>query len=670
MTKRFEKILVPVLFCIYLLTGISLHSDYGVSWDEPISRTNGMVNLKYVESKFSPGMLTDETKNMPDLDSWQDRDYGVAFELPLAALEQAFHTSEENIYPFRHLLIFLFSSLGVLGVYKAARFVYGDYRLGLLAALMIVLSPRIFAESFYNSKDIVFMAATSVAVYTLTRLITTPRFALAIFHGAISAFAIDVRIMGVVIVGVTVAILVGRAVKKEISLAHTATCALIYLASTILLVIALFPFLWNDPIGHFREAFANMARFRWNGWVLYMGTAYRASGLPWHYVPVWILITTPLAFCALMAMGLIHCVRVLGRNGLSLWASKVQMAELSYVSLLLVPLLAILTVHAVVYDGWRHLYFIYPAFVLVAVGGFVALMRRAKHARLLQLAVLGIMGITFCGNLYWMVRSHPLQNVYFNVLAGRHWKDNFDLDYWGMGNRAALESVLAGDSNQIITIKPISQTPLDRALLSMPLDDRNRFLFSAPESKPEYVLTNYRFSNLCEGMCDLRDYDLYYQKKVGTEKVVSVYRIRNAALADKITRVDHEYSADEFRQLSFHIAKRYVRGEQTYVDVKIENAGPGSIAAESSVGKPVRVSWRFLDERGAPMEGWIARRALPHDIPSRGEVTVSIPIDASREAVRGSLQVSMLQEQVFWAHDLGISPATLAWAATEPGNTR
>lgn len=665
MTKHFEKIFVPVLFCIYLLTGVFIHSDYGVSWDEPISRTNGLVNLKYVEGKFSPGLLTDAIRDAPDLDRWQDRDYGVAFELPLVALEQAFGVSEEHTYAFRHLAIFLFASLGVLAIYKTARFVYGDYRLGLLAALMIILSPRIFAESFYNSKDIVFMAAMSMAIYTLTRLVTTARFTVALLHAAISAFAIDVRIMGIVIVGATVPILVVRAIKKETSWARVVACVLIYLVATALFVIALFPYLWDDPIGHFMEAFANMARFRWNGWVLYLGTAYRAPGLPWHYVPVWIFITTPLAFSALMVMGLIHGVRILWKNGLSLWTSDVQMAELSYLSLLFGPVLAILAVHAVVYDGWRHLYFVYPAFVLVAVGGFVALMRRARHARLSQWALLGAVGMTFCANAYWIVRSHPLQNVYFNALAGRHWKDKFDLDYWGLGNRAALESVLAGASSQVIAIKPISQTPLDRALLSMPHDDRERFLFSAPESKPEFILTNYRFDSLCEGRCDLGDYDLYYQKKVGGEKIVSVYRIRNAALSDKITRAEREYSADEFRQLSFHITGRYRREKQTYVDVKIENAGPGSIAAESSVGKPVRVSWRFVDARGVPRSGWNTRRALPHDIPSHGQVTVSIPIEASKEVEGGSLQVSMLQEQVFWAHDLGVPPATLAWTAID-----
>jgi hypothetical protein len=61
------------------------------------------------------------------------------------------------------------------------------------------------------------------------------------------------------------------------------------------------------------------------------------------------------------------------------------------------------------------------------------------------------------------------------------------------------------------------------------------------------------------------------------------------------------------------------------------------------------------------MEGWNTRRSLPRDVPAHGRITVSIPIGESMQAAGGTLQVSLLQEQVFWGHDVGIPDATLPW---------
>ncbi|MGF6493627.1 hypothetical protein ABIE56_001810 [Luteibacter sp. 621] len=662
MTKSYTKIIAPLLFVIYLIIGVLVHADYGVSWDEPISRMNGLVNLKYVEGIFAPQLLDDGMKNVPDLGQWPDRDYGVAFELPLVALEKAFAVNDDDLYAFRHLIIFLFSSLGVLAIYKTARLVYGDYRLGMLAAAFLVLSPRFFAESFYNSKDIVFMASVAMAMYTFTRVILRPSVRSSLLHGAMTAVAIDIRIMGIMIVAATLGVLAAKAIKKEISWVHFIVCSIAYLAATVLVVYAIFPYLWADPIGHFSEALSNMAKFRWNSSVLYLGTVYQATALPWHYIPVWILITTPIVFTVCMVAGVIRCLRLLARNRFALWRSNTEMAELAYLALLVCPILAIMALHSVVYDGWRHLYFVYPAFVLVAIGGFAGLVR-AKSVGMGwgRPLVLVVVGLSLLGNCYWIVRAHPLQNVYFNRLAGGDWKNRFELDYWGVGNWAALESILSRTDSQAITVKAISATPLDRALLSMPRKESDRFILSSPEAKTEYILDNYRFT----GKADLSDYDLFYQRKVSGEKVVSIYRIRDESLADKVTRNDRAYTPEEFRQLSYQVQRRYKAGAQTYVDVRIGNASSNSVAVASSVGKPVRVSWRFLDASGRPTDGWNNRRDLPRDIPGHGGIIVKIPISNREEVPGGTLQIALLQEGVFWSHDVGMPPASFKWAADD-----
>ena len=63
----------------------------------------------------------------------------------------------------------------------------------------------------------------------------------------------------------------------------------------------MWPFLWENPVNNFLEAYKNMSVFRWNDYVLYMGNYTRASELPWHYGLVYMFITTPVLYVILFS---------------------------------------------------------------------------------------------------------------------------------------------------------------------------------------------------------------------------------------------------------------------------------------------------------------------------------------------------------------------------------
>ena len=155
------SIVVACFFLLYVLLGLFIYKDYGISWDEKTSRANGQINIHYIVNNYIPGLaakLPEYAKQLPDLHDWKDKDYGVAFEAPVFALEYLLDLKDSrDRYLFRHLMTFLFSVMGVLAIYGIVKKRYGNYRIALLAALLLILSPRIFAESFYNSKDIAFL---------------------------------------------------------------------------------------------------------------------------------------------------------------------------------------------------------------------------------------------------------------------------------------------------------------------------------------------------------------------------------------------------------------------------------------------------------------------------------------------------------------------------------
>lgn len=96
--ERARRGLVGAFFGGLLLLGLWLVRDYGVSHDEEYQRTSGQVSLLYVFQRL-PAAVQQRLVPAPlvariardgghwPLHQYRDRDYGVAFELPLAAAE-------------------------------------------------------------------------------------------------------------------------------------------------------------------------------------------------------------------------------------------------------------------------------------------------------------------------------------------------------------------------------------------------------------------------------------------------------------------------------------------------------------------------------------------------------------------------------------------------------
>jgi hypothetical protein len=364
---------------------------------------------------------------------------------------------------------------------------FSDWRLSLLAALLFVLTPRFFAESFYNSKDMVLMALFAIGMNTTISFVLKPGLKTAFLHAWASAIAIDVRIVAIILPAATVAILIVRLLKKELPIPLTFRVLTVYLVSVCIIVVAMWPWLWTDPVRNFVQALRNMSHFRWNGPVLYMGGFVRPNDLPWHYVLVWITITTPLLYMVLFLVGLPSTVSKVMYRGTSLWRSKEELQDVVFLGFLAVPIVAVIMLHSALYDGWRHMYFVYPAFLLIAIRGWVALWSNDQSIRKTLLTV--VTAISIIHTAVWMWRAHPYQNVYFNILAGSgDLRTRYELDYWGLANRKALEFILGNDDREVISVRADSFTSLGTALYMIDIGQRDRLKVSDPRdsvSEPE-----------------------------------------------------------------------------------------------------------------------------------------------------------------------------------------
>jgi hypothetical protein len=239
-------------FAALLVLGGAIYSDYGFSFDEDGQRKNGVMTVKYVIEQLAPALvrpamnrlgLSDEylEKSGP-LDQYSDCDYGVAFEAPAVALEALFGlTDTRDIFMFRHFLTFLVCLGGAYAVYCLAHRRYGNRWIGLMGVAFLVLSPRLFADSFYNSKDAIFMAVFAMALNTAIVFVLRPGPWNASLHALATAFAIDVRIAGIVIPVFTAGLVVARITKREVAIGRAIAFLGVYLAAMAAFVVALWP---------------------------------------------------------------------------------------------------------------------------------------------------------------------------------------------------------------------------------------------------------------------------------------------------------------------------------------------------------------------------------------------------------------------------------------------
>jgi hypothetical protein len=77
------------------------------------------------------------------------------------------------------------------------------------------------------------------------------------------------------------------------------------------------------------------------------------------------------------------------------------------------------------------------------------------------------------------------------------------------------------------------------------------------------------------------------------------------------------------------------------------------------LGKPIRISWRFINSSGVPASGWDTRKDLPFYIGPNSSLNMRVFIDPNMEIKDGALQISLVQEGVFWGHDIGLAPLTI-----------
>lgn len=518
------------LALIYGALGLLVLDDYGISYDEETQRfDNGIVNYQYIFGEDKDKLLNGNEKY-----------HGPAFEVVLVVAEKisGFEDSRPR-YLLRHLINFLVFYLSAIVMFFLGRNCFKSDHWGLFAACMYVLSPRFFAESFYNSKDIVFLAFFTFSIYTLYRFSKDVSVRWAILHALITGFMIDVRVIGIFVPLATIAFIIYQWFLSDEgrSFRHLLTVLITYALAQAIVVVAFWPILWEGPWHHFTLAFSEMSKYHWTGEMRFMGELIDQDSIPWHYLPLWMVLTIPDLFLVLAVLGgSVIAFKLIPFNRKNLFESRYDHLFLGF---FLLPLMLIILKKPVVYDGWRHVYFLYAPFVLLATRGSRAIIDKVKdlvQPTYFRPALIGFFVVVFAFPVLAIFNYHPFEYVYFNGVAKACFsplEQKFEMDYWGLSNRQGLEYILKNDTSPNINLHPQSPPGIDNRLILSECERKRLDYRGELYGVGTYILNTDRGSK----KMDLRvDSELIHRLNTPSGPVLSIYKTMDSLHVSSIIR--------------------------------------------------------------------------------------------------------------------------------------
>lgn len=536
----FSNLQYLILFT-YLIAGSIILPDYGISTDEPIQRKHGIVSFDYINQKFNifPEIQPTYEENLPD---YEYRDYGVAFQVFSYGMEKLLKIEDaRSVFLIRHFLTFMLFWLSAYYFFKTAELTFNNRLIPVLGLLFYILSPRIFTEAFYNPKDIILLSWISIGIYSMLKFLESRTFKYLFIHALVCSLAINARIVGVVLPFVTIlsALLSMKGLKFLSWIKSFGIILLLWGVLTMVITIILWPFLWEDPVRNFIYSFNEMKRFRWNGQLLYWGKLVWASELPWHYTLSQILVTTPVFYSILFLIGFPYTLTTAVRGRFWDFINNCEKNSIAFLLLFLIPLISVIYFHSILYNGWRQMYFIYPAFLLVGLLGLNTVLQSIRMiinplTKKIMYAVIysGII-ISLSSTMQFLIKMHPFQYIYFNRIAGADSLRNFDGDYFGLSYKETLKYLTDNYTDDSLVIYSENSSCSINSL-NFKKETFERLVFVDDIHEAEFFITTYYFpasSGKYEDIL-LNKYPfnqrLLFRKQFRKSTIVGIYKLNKS----------------------------------------------------------------------------------------------------------------------------------------------
>ena len=129
--------------------------------------------------------------------------------------------------------------------------------------------------------------------------------------------------------------------------------------------------------------------------------------------------------------------------------------------------------------------------------------------------------------IYICTYVHPYQYAYFNFLAGKKSEKNFEVDYWGLSNKQAIEFILSKDSRNFYNIYPASNMDLNLSKLIFSKNEKSKIKVVSNKLDADFMISNGTFWDGYPNADFAKipdNFKLFKEIRIGRTKVVTIYK--------------------------------------------------------------------------------------------------------------------------------------------------
>ncbi len=466
--KKHLNIFTFLIFFSFFIYGIYNVKNYGVAHDEGGHRLVAIVNLNHIgqsllnektyseflEKRNYPTEKIDRLKKKEyEIDNFHNNFYGAIYPIFLLSIELLLDIKDDKqIFLIRHFINFFIYFLSSISFYLLINTIFNNQSTSLAALALFIVNPRFLAESIYNTTDIILFSTCVFLFERLFSFLKKPnvnKFLLILFF---SVLAVNTRVIGVTFIFIVTFILLinYRYLKNKIKI-NIFLFVLLYFLLSIFLSVYSFPYLWTDTSDKIQKLIFYTANHDWPGKVLYFGEVYdlKYDRLPWHYLIVWIGITIPILNIVLFFLFPINQLFNFNTSSKFLNINLIFYALIFLLSTLIYILLFILLTPKI-YDGWRHFYFLNFFILFTSTFSFHFILQKKYFFKKILIVFFCFLSIN---NISWIINNRSSEYLYFNELSRKFINKNFELDYWGLSAKEAINKILEEEKNNTSPIK-------------------------------------------------------------------------------------------------------------------------------------------------------------------------------------------------------------------------
>ena len=193
--KKTQVLFLLLIFIIGFITSFG----YGSYLDEKSEKEILYSNILEYANRISPDMaLTKDLKanGIIPISESIEKDHGTALYYPVSFIYFIEKNNTSLGSAIWHAYTFFLVFLGMLCLYFLVKEMYKDTPVAMAAVLLFWLTPRMFAESHYNNKDMVLLSTVFMIMYFGYRVAKKCEWRDVILFALSGAFAMNTKIVG------------------------------------------------------------------------------------------------------------------------------------------------------------------------------------------------------------------------------------------------------------------------------------------------------------------------------------------------------------------------------------------------------------------------------------------------------------------------------------------